>query len=270
VPPAPVFGRETGDGKKFPPRRPPWRWFSLLVLASLAAVGCARTRAATAPVPPAPSSPPASPSIGPANIPSSPATLAPTPSAPLPSVPAPYVEVGIASWYGAPFNGRIASSGEVFDMNQAVAAHRTLPFGSIVCVTNMTNGQHTDVRIIDRGPFVGGRVIDLSRSAAHDIGMLGPGTARVRLELLSAPAPLAGDFTVQVGAFEHRQDAERLRSRLAARYTVFIQEFDSPAGHFFLVRVGREPTLQAAQRLAAQLSAQRGVRTFVVRFDETR
>ena len=182
-------------------------------------------------------------------------------------MPPPYVEVGIASWYGAPFNGRIASSGEVYDMNQPVAAHRTLPFGSIVRVTNMTNGRHTDVRIIDRGPFVGGRVIDLSRAAARDIGMLGPGTARVRIELLSAPAPLAGDFTVQISAFEHRQDAERLRGRLAARYTVFIQEFDSPAGHFFGVTVGREPTLQAAQRLAAQLAAQGGFRTFVVRFD---
>ena len=269
MPPAQLFGRETGHGKKVPPPHPPWRSFWLLVLASLAGAGCARTRAATAPVPPPPSSPPTSPSIGPANIPSSPATPAPTPIAPLPSVPAPYVEVGIASWYGAPFNGRIASSGEVYDMNQPVAAHRTLPFGSIVRVTNMTNGRHTDVRIVDRGPFIGGRVIDLSRAAAHDIGMLGPGTARVRLELLSAPAPLAGDFTVQIGAFEHRQDAERLRGRLAARYTVSIQEFDSPASHFFRVQVGREPTLQAAQRLAAQLAAQGGFRTFVVRFDAT-
>jgi rare lipoprotein A len=113
-------------------------------------------------------------------------------------------------------------------------------------------------------------VIDLSRAAAHEIGMLGPGTAPVRLELLSAPTPLAGDFTVQIGAFERRKDAERLRGRLAARYTVFIQEFDSPAGHSFRVRVGREPTLQAAQRLAAQLSAQGGYRTFVVRFDAAR
>ncbi len=239
--PAQVFGRESGHGKKVPPCRLPCRSFLLLVLASLAVAGCARTRAATAPVPPPP-----------------------------PSAPAPYVEEGIASWYGAPFNGRIASSGEVYDMNQAVAAHRTLPFGSIVRVTNMTNGQHTDVRIIDRGPFVGGRVIDLSRAAAHEIGMLGPGTARVRLELLSAPTPLAGDFTVEIGAFERRKDAERLRGRLAARYTVFIQEFDSPAGHAFRVRVGREPTLQAAQRLAAQLSAQGGYRTFVVRFDAAR
>jgi rare lipoprotein A len=193
----------------------------------------------------------------------------PAPVAPLPVKPLAFVEEGIASWYGAPFNGRAASSGEIYDMNQPVAAHRTLPFGSIVRVTNMKNGQHTDVRIIDRGPFVSGRVIDLSLAAARELDMVTAGTARVRIELISSPVPLAGNFTVQVGAFEQRQNAERLRAQLQTKYVVFIQEFDGPAGHFFRVRVGREPTLQAAQRLAAQL-AQGSFHPFVVRLDESR
>jgi rare lipoprotein A len=196
---------------------------------------------------------PASPSIG------------PTP----PGEPLAFVEEGIASWYGAPFNGRTASSGEIYDMNQPVAAHRTLPFGSIVRVTNMKNGQHTDVRIIDRGPFVSGRIIDLSLAAARELDMVRAGTAQVRIELLSSPSPLAGNFTVQIGAFEQRQNAERLRTQLQNKYVVFIQEFDGPAGHFFRVRVGREPTPQAAQRLAGQL-AQGGFHPFVVRLDEIR
>ncbi len=178
------------------------------------------------------------------------------------------MEEGVASWYGVPFNGRRASDGEIYDMNQAVAAHRTLPFGSIVRVTNMTNGRHTDVRIIDRGPFVNGRIIDLSLAAARDLAMIGPGTARVRIELLSSPALLTGDFTVQIGAFEQRKYAERLRTQLETRYVVFIQDFDAPTGHFFRVRVGREPTAQAAQRLASELTAQGGFHTFVVRLDD--
>jgi rare lipoprotein A len=155
-------------------------------------------------------------------------------------------------------------------MNQPVAAHRTLPFGSIVRVTNLTNGQQTEVRIIDRGPFIGGRVIDLSFAAARSISMIGPGTARVRLELMSVPAPLTGDFTVQVGAYRDRPTAERIRSRLVAKYPVFVQEVDLPAGHFFRVRVGRLATQQDAQKLATQLAGEGGFKTFVVRLDSLR
>jgi rare lipoprotein A len=180
------------------------------------------------------------------------------------------VEQGVASWYGFPFHGRRASSGEVFDMNQLVAAHRTLPFGSIVRVINLNNGRRTEVRVIDRGPFVGGRLIDLSFAAARAIDMVGSGIASVRLELLSSPSPLSGPFTVQVGAFHQRRNAERLRAQLVARYPVFLQDFDAPAGHFYRVRVGRLPNERAAEQLAAQLAKERTSETFVVRLDQLR
>ena len=135
-------------------------------------------------------------------------------------VPGAYVEQGIASWYGVPFHGRRAANGEVYDMNQPTAAHRTLPFGSMVRVTNLDNGRKTEVRITDRGPFVEGRIIDLSFAAARSVDMVGAGIARVRLDLLSSgrvPSG-AGNFTVQVGAFTQRGNAERLRDQLMARY----------------------------------------------------
>lgn len=151
-----------------------------------------------------------------------------------------------------------------------VAAHRTLPFGSVVRVTNLNNGLHTDVRIIDRGPFVAGRIIDLSLAAARAINLVGSGTAPVRIELLSSPIPLVGNFTVQVGAFSVRANAERLRMDLAGHYMpIFIQDYDAPNGHFFRVRVGRVPSQDAAQKLATMLKGENGLQTFVVRLDET-
>ena len=153
-------------------------------------------------------------------------------------------------------------------MNEFVAAHRTLPFGSIVQVTNLNNGKRTEVRIIDRGPFVEGRLIDLSLAAAHALDMVGSGVAPVRLELLSSPSPLTGAFSVQVGAFQRRGNADRLRAELSARYPVFVQDFEAPAGRFYRVRVGRLATQRDAERFAAQLTRERGFQnTFVVRLD---
>jgi rare lipoprotein A len=180
-----------------------------------------------------------------------------------------YVESGVASWYGVPFNGRRTSNHEIYDMYQFTAAHRTLPFNSILRVTNLDNGMQTQVRINDRGPFVAGRIIDLSQGAARAIQMIGPGTAHVRLELLSGPDPYVGFFTVQVGAFQVRENAEKLRARLAAQYTpVVIQPYDSPNGAYYRVRVGRVPSQDAARGLADQLRRDHGFVPFVVRLDE--
>jgi rare lipoprotein A len=96
-------------------------------------------------------------------------------------------EIGVASWYGVPYHGRRAASGEIYDMEQLTAAHRQLPFQTWVEVTNLANGKAVDVRINDRGPFVHGRVIDLSRAAARSIDILGPGTAKVRLRVIPKP-----------------------------------------------------------------------------------
>jgi rare lipoprotein A len=169
-----------------------------------------------------------------------------------------------------PFHGRRAANGEIFDMNMLVAAHRTLPFGSILRVTNLNNGRQVDVRVIDRGPFVGDRVLDLARAAAVGLDMIGTGTARVRIELLSGPIPAVGDYTVQVGSFSDRVNAEHLRERLSPRYdAIFIQDSDTPNGHRYRVSVGRVPNPDAAQQLATQLRNSEGLHTFVMRLDQT-
>jgi len=97
------------------------------------------------------------------------------------------VETGLASWYGHPYHGRAAADGETYDMEKLTAAHRTLPFGTWVRVTNLANTKAVDVRIIDRGPFIDGRIIDLSHAAAQAIDMVGPGVVEVRLDILSVP-----------------------------------------------------------------------------------
>ncbi|MGH9715377.1 MAG: septal ring lytic transglycosylase RlpA family protein [Candidatus Acidiferrales bacterium] len=185
-----------------------------------------------------------------------------------PAIAGRYVEQGVASWYGVPFNGHRTSDGEIYDMYQMTAAHRTLPFGSIVQVTDLANGRQIEVRINDRGPFVNNRIIDLSYSAAKALGMLGPGTAPVRLQVVSAPNSLAGYFGVQVGAFSVEANAARLRAGLSARYSpISIVSYDSPNGMFYRVRVGRLPTERAAQQLASQLRADEQLTTYVVRLD---
>ena len=117
---------------------------------------------------------------------------------------------GIASWYGPGFHGKLTANGEVYDMDQVSAAHKTLPFETVVRVQNLDNGQHLDVRINDRGPFVRGRIIDLSREAARRIGMIGSGTARVELEILTVPGSAAKHqrYAVQIGAYRDLPDAE--------------------------------------------------------------
>jgi len=180
-----------------------------------------------------------------------------------------YTEEGIASWYGVPFHGRRASNGEVYDMNKLTAAHRTLPFETVVRVTNLSNGKATVVRITDRGPFVDNRIIDLSMAAAREIDSVGAGVVPVRLEIVSAGIdPGSGFFTVQVGAFRERGNAERLRERLTASYSpIFIQPYDSPDGLFYRVRVGKVPGEDAAQQFGEKLRNREGFKPMVVRLD---
>lgn len=182
------------------------------------------------------------------------------------------VEQGIASWYGVPYHGRRASDGEIYDMYKFTAAHRTLPFNTVVRVTNLANGEQVDLRVIDRGPFVDDRIIDLSLAGARAIDMVGPGTARVKVEIISAPGNVsvtAGKFAVQVGAFADRANAERLREKLAADYEhISIQDTTGPTGRLFRVRVGSEPNEASAQKLGNKLSGVTGLRTFVVRLDD--
>ena len=185
---------------------------------------------------------------------------------PPPAAPIVQGEEGIASWYGRPYHGRRSSSGEIYDMYAMTAAHRTLPFGTEVRVHDLENGRDVDVRINDRGPFVEGRIIDLSYAAAQAMGM--PGLARVRLEILglgSTSEPAI--FAVQVGAFRDPANADRLKALIEASYgPVVIQSFDRGDGPFYRVRVGRESSEDAAHDLAQKLrSANLATDTFVVR-----
>ena len=120
---------------------------------------------------------------------------------------------GLASWYGGKFQGRLTANGEIFDTNELTAAHRTLPFGTLVRVTNPANGLSVVVRINDRGPFIEGRVIDLSRAAAEAIGISGAGVAEVDLEIVHYE-PESRTRTIQIAAFSRLSSAVQLAARL--------------------------------------------------------
>jgi rare lipoprotein A len=169
------------------------------------------------------------------------------------------VQTGEASWYGAEFHGQPTSSREIYDMNDLTAAHNTLPLGTFVMVTNLSNGKSIVVRINDRGPFVKGRVIDLSYAAAKALDMVGPGTAPVRIEALPevSPPPSAQKFSVQVGSFVIKENAEGLRRELEKSFKgVFISVYKTPLQVYYRVRI-RAKTRESAQELAREL-ARRG------------
>jgi len=182
---------------------------------------------------------------------------------------------GLASYYAEPYHGRRTASGEIFDTYKGMtAAHRTLPFNTLVRVTNKINGREVDVRINDRGPWVQGRVIDLSVLAARQIDLVRTGVVPVKLKVLNQqalkapmPSPVTGSvFAVQVGAFENERAAEDLKKRLQAKYAnVTIQTF-SGEKTLYRVRIGHEPSLEAAEKLASQLRKQ-DLKGFVVRAD---
>jgi len=143
-----------------------------------------------------------------------------------------FTETGIASWYGPGFHHHAAADGTTFDQNAMTAAHRTLPLGSTVRVTNLATGEQVLVRITDRGPFGPGRVIDLSMGAAKAISLYRAGIGKVRLEAFAHPgADPAGKWAVQTGAFKTQQDALDLKAALLARYRgARVTEFAGPTG----------------------------------------
>jgi rare lipoprotein A len=177
-----------------------------------------------------------------------------TPSAPQP-VPQGRVvssEVGMASWYGPPYANRKGADGTIYDQNAMTAAHRTLPMGSIVRVTNLTNNQSVMVRITDRGPFIDGRIIDLSLAAAKAVDLYRPGTAKVRVEAYAVPdrpgVDPAGKWCVQIGAFLDPADAVQLKNDLMRRYsTAKVIEFAGPTGHWVRINPQNSDKATASQ-----------------------
>lgn len=182
--------------------------------------------------------------------------------------PAIFTEIGIASWYGPPYHNRKAADGEIYDMYQFTAANKTLPLNSIARVTNLSNGKSVVVRINDRGPFVGDRMIDLSLAAAKQIGVWRSGLAKVRMDVLSAPASLdtGGRWCVQIGAFKQADEALDLKARLQREYrTAKVIEFAGPTGEWVRLRPLNDDRARAFE-VAKHLHVDEGG-VFLVRLD---
>lgn len=192
-----------------------------------------------------------------------------------------YEEKGLASWYGDKFHGRKTSNGETYNMYAMTAAHKTLPMGTWVKVRNLNNNQEITVRINDRGPFVMGRIIDLSYTGAKGIDMVGPGTAWVQVTALGkatsfskeTQAPVTftpmdywqGNFTVQVGAFKVKANAENYRKKLSAGYlNAHIILYEDDRGLFYRVRIGKFSKLEEAIQFSEKLMTEGFEQAFAV------
>ena len=178
-------------------------------------------------------------------------------------------ETGLASWYGPPYHNRRGSNGEIYNMHAMTAAHRTYPLGSIVRVTNLKSGATALVRITDRGPFIPGRVVDLSLAAAQKLDVYKPGVARVKVELMQSAATqdAPGKWAVQIGGFPHEPAATKLANHLRRRYrTADVLCFASPSGNWWIrIRVPDDDHTRA-QKLAAETQTPEGA-VFLVRLD---
>ncbi len=180
-------------------------------------------------------------------------------------------ETGIASWYGHPYHGRRAANGEIYDMEKLTAAHRTYPFNTWVRVRNLLNDKTVEVRIQDRGPFINGRIIDLSLAAARQIELVGPGVTKVKLTVIQPPKNLetqAELFAIQVGAFRDRGRAVALADEMRTVYghaRILERAADPP---MYRVLAGAYATIEEAEA-AAQRVRDRGGVALVVRLDDS-
>ena len=251
---------------------------SVVLIAILGLAGCSGHQRARVDVPPPPSAEPQTPTP-PASAPDNTVIVKKSPgtgssvnekalSIPPDATPL-LTETGLASWYGAPYHNRRGSNGELYDMNAMTAAHRTLPLGSIIRVTNEKTRQSALLRITDRGPFVDGRILDVSYAAAKRLDIWQPGVARVKLEVMQSPTSLAtgGRWAVQIGSFGNQKEAADLVAHLARRYqTVKIAKFVSPVGNWWVrVRVQNDDR-QRAESLARETETREGS-VYLVRLD---
>ncbi len=173
-----------------------------------------------------------------------------------------YTQVGIASWYGIEEHNNRAASGERFSKYAYTAAHKTLPMGTVVRVTNLENGRDVIVKINDRGPFVAGRIIDLSHAAAKSVDMITQGTVKVKVEVISTPSSRDSSYfdalyTVQVASFSDNSNARKVKMKLDREYDdVRVEQIKVGGDIFYRVRVGRYSTKNDAQETAKKLSKQ--------------
>lgn len=251
-----------------------------LLLAMLFLSACNHPKQAHVDIPPPPPPPAASTTEPPqpTNTPETPESVTPgqpenKPQSAEPTIPADAkplaTETGLASWYGPPYHNRRGSNGEVYNMHAMTAAHRTLPLGSIVRVTNLKTGHSALVRITDRGPFIPGRIVDLSLAAAHKVDVWQPGTAEVKVELMESGAASGspGRWAVQIGGMPDEHQAKKLADHLSRRYhTANVLRFKSPAGDWWIrIRVLDDDHERAA-KLATETTTPEGA-VFIVRLD---
>jgi rare lipoprotein A len=255
----------------------------LILLLTVFVTACGHPKQARVSVPPPPAPTVETPSETAENIPAPPSIKKPVEKKPKeeaegadlgePSLPphaeAIATETGLASWYGPPYHNRRGSNGEIYNMHAMTAAHRTYPLGSIVRVTNVKTGHSALVKITDRGPFIPGRILDLSLAAARKVDVVQPGVAEVRVELMQAPSATdsGGKWAVQIGGFTDEGSAGKLADRLTRRYrTAKVLRFSSPAGDWWIrIRV-LDDDHGRAQQLAAETRTPEGA-VFLVRLD---
>jgi len=231
----------------------------VLIAAIAAVVACAEIE--VQPVEPTPPAPPVAEANSPASVPVPAPVVAPVP------VPEQiYRETGIAAWYGKELHGKATASGETFDMHALTAAHRTLPFGTIIRVTNLDNFKSIKVKIVDRGPLVKSRVLDLSYGAAKELGFAAQGMTRVKIETLDAVRDIA-PYSVLAAVYTEEENARMLKDRLNKRFElVSIIPFDTNLARFYRVRVGSYASEERAEQAASKLMME-GLEPIVVRKD---
>ncbi|WP_263410893.1 septal ring lytic transglycosylase RlpA family protein [Terriglobus tenax] len=179
-------------------------------------------------------------------------------------------EVGMASWYGPPYHNRNAANGQPYDQNAMTAAHRTLPMGTVVRVTNVQTGQQATVKITDRGPFVQGRVLDLSMAAAKATGVYRAGVAKVKIEVMQQTehAAVSGKWCVQVGAFSDAKNSLKLKDQMQRRYhTAKVIEFPGPTGHWVRINPSVMDKAHATEVAESIRPAESGAQAYLVRLD---
>lgn len=180
-------------------------------------------------------------------------------------------EVGFASWYGPPYNNHAGANGEIYDQDAMTAAHRTLPMGTVIQVTNLTTYQAVTVKVTDRGPFIHGRVLDLSLGAAKAAGVYRAGVAQVRIDVVSqgAGAALSGKWCVQIGAFLNRENAYHLQVELQRRYlaTAKVIQFQGPTGYWVRINPVGLDRARAIQVAGGIRTAEPDALPYVVRLD---
>jgi rare lipoprotein A len=177
-----------------------------------------------------------------------------------------YREQGIASWYGKELQGKKTASGEVFDMEALSAAHRTLPLGTMIRVTNLDNSKSIKVRINDRGPFIKSRILDLSYGAARKLGFVEQGTTRVQIETVD-PVRDTVQYTVQAAMFTEETNTKILRQRLSRKFEhVAVVQRETNIAQFYLVQVGSYASEERAEQIADKLRLE-GLEPIVLKKD---